>query len=200
VLVGVVVVVGGVLSGCGEAGPGPRAQPTTQPSAQPTTQRTTHPAPAPTVPLPRPVSHPALYARAVRLLEAVAASDVAESESFHGGPAESLGGRWRGLAVVVGVVPASRAGAEPVRPRVLSWPVVSLRPGLEAFVGGGDSAALLPFEQVVRAGGAPQRVAEPDDAQTEGVVVLGDGRVLTLPSSSGTTGSGGWAIVTTGSG
>ena len=65
----------------------------------------------------------------------------------------------------------------------LAQPVVSLRPGVEALIGGGDGATLLPFELVSRNGGEPQRITEPRGTQTAGAVVLSDGRLVALLTS-----------------
>lgn len=65
----------------------------------------------------------------------------------------------------------------------LAQPVVSLRPGVEALIGGSDGATLLPFELVSRNGGAPQRITEPRGTQTAGAVVLADGRLVALLTS-----------------
>ncbi len=68
----------------------------------------------------------------------------------------------------------------------LAQRVVSLRPGVEALIGGVDRATDdqrrfgPPFQLVSRNGGRPERVREPERAQTEGAVVLADGRLLTL--------------------
>ena len=272
---------------------------------------------------PSPSAHPSsnqrLFARAVRLLEQVGATGVAEADPAHGGPAVSLYGEWRGHEVLVGVVPTEkvafdeevlrsyqvrdravrvvdsppysvhqvniardlwslvvpdgealtqelaealvatqlppeetpaqlvehadnlygvrveRAGDELASTSVwgiscdhygcdpsvlvrgsgddrtyevgawedlqkalrtdapqpdnpfgagrLAQPVVSLRPGVEALIGGGDGATLLPFELVSRNGGAPQRITEPRGTQTAGAVVLADGRLLALLTS-----------------
>ena len=62
----------------------------------------------------------------------------------------------------------------------LAQRVVSLRPGVEALIGGADGATELPFQLVSRNGGRPERVREPDRTQTAGAVVLADGRLLAL--------------------
>ena len=69
---------------------------------------------------------------------------------------------------------------------VIPAPLVSLAAGVEAVVGGGDGATLMPFEQVARwSSGADvvvHRVEHPDGVMgySSGSVVLSDARVLTL--------------------
>jgi hypothetical protein len=60
---------------------------------------------------------------------------------------------------------------------VLVQPVASLDSNVDALVGGGDGATILPFEWVAR-NGVAERVEEPRRAQISGAVVLADGRLL----------------------
>ncbi|WP_162599958.1 hypothetical protein [Nocardioides solisilvae] len=76
--------------------------------------------------------------------------------------------------------------ADPFDRPLMIQPVVSLRPGVQALVGGGDGATLFPFDQVARLedrrdpvvaefGGGGELAA-----YTTGQVVLSDGRFLAL--------------------
>ena len=64
----------------------------------------------------------------------------------------------------------------------LAQPVVSLRPGVEALIGGREGTTELPFQIVSRNDRRPERVREPVQAQAQGAVVLADGRLLALLS------------------
>lgn len=80
-----------------------------------------------------------------------------------------------------------RESAGEVLGRLLPYPTISLAPGIDAVVAGGDGATLLPFEKVARStdGGAHWRVAtlprfDGEMAYTSGAVVTADGRLLAL--------------------
>ena len=90
-------------------------------------------------------------------------------------------GAWEDLQEALW--PGASRPDNPFGPGRLAQPVASLRPGVEALIGGGDGATLLPFELVSKNGGAPQRIMEPRGTQTAGAVVLADGRLLALLTS-----------------
>jgi hypothetical protein len=79
-----------------------------------------------------------------------------------------------------------QAVTDPFADRLMPQLVVSLAGGVDAVVGGGDGATLMPFEQVARWRPGDDvtvhRVEHPAGVMgyTSGTVVLSDGRVLTL--------------------
>jgi hypothetical protein len=79
-----------------------------------------------------------------------------------------------------------QAVAYPFADRLMPGPLVSLATGVDAVVGGGDGATLMPFEQVARLSSGDDlgvyRVEHPDGVMgySSGSVLLSDGRILTL--------------------